>query len=66
MPTRGALEMAGKKALADQLVATFGGFNAAADALSLSKRNIIDKMEEKKERKQQALQRALEAEQQQV
>eukprot|EP00967_Tisochrysis_lutea_P006327 scaffold7496_cov38-Tisochrysis_lutea.AAC.3 len=63
MPTRRALEAAGRKALADQLVETFGGLNAAADALSLSKRNLIEEAEERKERKQQALQRAQEARQ---
>jgi hypothetical protein len=58
MPTRRGLESAGKKALADQLVQTFGGLHAAADALSLSKRNLIEEAEERKERKQQAAQRA--------
>lgn len=63
MPTRGGLESAGKKALADQLVQTFGGLHAAADALSLSKRNLIEEAEARKERKQLAAQRAVEVSQ---
>lgn len=49
MPTKAALEAAGKKALAATLVSSFGGLHAAADALGLSKRNLIEEMEEKKQ-----------------
>eukprot|EP00965_Chrysotila_dentata_P156726 5178248-Pleurochrysis_carterae.AAC.2 len=60
MPTKAALEQSGKKELAETLIKTYGGLNAAADALSLSKRNLIDEQERRKEAKMQAAQQAFE------
>jgi protein-arginine kinase activator protein McsA len=40
MPTRAALDKAGKADLAKRLIESYGGLHAAADALSLSKRSL--------------------------
>jgi len=53
MPTKKALESAGKKALAETLVKTFGGLNAAAVSLGLSKRNLVEEAEQRKAAKMQ-------------
>ena len=60
MPTRSALEASGKQQLAETLVTVFGGLNAAADALGLSKRNLIEEADAKREAKQAAAQEAKE------
>lgn len=65
IPTKAMLEQGGKKELAEKLLQLYGGMHAAADGMSLSKRNLQDEAEERKLAKQQAAQeksgRALEA-----
>ena len=56
MPTRAALETAGRGALAAALVTSFGGLNAAADAMGLSKKLLTDEAEERKVAKREAAQ----------
>jgi len=58
MPTRVAFEKCGKKDLAETLVRAFGGLYAAADALGLSKRNLQEDQERRKEAKANAAQAA--------
>ncbi|KAL1510636.1 hypothetical protein AB1Y20_006936 [Prymnesium parvum] len=60
MPTKAALEAAGKKELAAALVAGYGGLHAAADAMGLSKRQLNEEAELRKEAKAQAAQKAAE------
>ena len=43
------------QALYDTLVASFGGLNAAAVSLGLSKKNLVEEAEQRKEAKMQAL-----------
>ena len=64
MPTRVALEAAGKKELADALVASYGGLHHAADAMGLSKRLLNEEAEERKQAKRQQAQQAAEQAQQ--
>lgn len=61
MPTRAALEAAGKKELAEALVASYGGLYHAADAMGLSKRLLNEEAEEKKQAKRQQAQLAAES-----
>jgi len=58
MPTRAALEKSGKKDLAETLIRAFGGLYAAADVLGLSKRNLHEEQERRKEAKANAAQAA--------
>ncbi|KAL3929953.1 MAG: hypothetical protein SGPRY_001739 [Prymnesium sp.] len=60
MPTRTALEKAGKKDLATALISSYGGLHAAADAMGLSKRQLNEEAEIRKEAKAQAAQKAAE------
>ena len=59
MPTKSMLEGGGKGALAATLIKSYGGLNAAADALGLSKRHLVEE-EARKEARQQAAQKAQE------
>ena len=61
MPTRVALESAGKKDLADALVASYGGLHHAADAMGLSKRLLNEEAEAKKVSKREQAQQAAES-----
>ena len=60
MPTKSMLEGGGKGALAATLIKSYGGLNAAADALGLSKRHLVEEAEARKEARQQAAQKAQE------
>ena len=60
MPTKGALEAAGKKQLAAALAASFGGLHAAAESMGLSKRLLNEEAEARKQAKRQAAQQAAE------
>ena len=63
MPTREALEVAGRGDLAKALIASFGGLHAAADSMGLSKRLLNEEAEAKKSQKRHAAQKeAAEAE----
>ena len=55
MPTRRALDKVGKSLLAEQLTKAFGGLHAAAEALGLSKRNLIEEAENRLQRKRDAV-----------
>ena len=56
MPTKAALESAGQGALAAALISSFGGMNAAADSMGLSKRLLTEESEERKVAKREAAQ----------
>ena len=56
MPTKAALETAGQSSLAAALISSFGGMNAAADAMGLSKRLLTEESEERKVAKREAAQ----------
>ena len=58
MPTKSMLEGGGKGALAATLIKSYGGLNAAADALGLSKRHLVEEAEARKEARQQAMRKA--------
>lgn len=60
MPTKVALEKAGKKDLADALIRSYGGLHAAADVMGLSKRQLNEEAEMRKQAKTQAAQKAAE------
>ena len=55
MPTKATFEAAGKKELCATLVRVYGGLYAAADAMSLSKRFLMEEAEDRKEEKKRAL-----------
>lgn len=60
MPTRVALERAGKSELAEALISSYGGLHAAADAMGLSKRLLNEEAEARKQAKREAAQQAAE------
>ena len=65
MPTKSALETAGRGELAAALIASFGGLHNAADAMALSKRLLHEEAEERKVKKREAeQQRAAEMDEQ--